>query len=154
MECLANIFAGACKAEVQSIKSDDGEVDTKLTMWNMHKCITWTDKSQKWEWDIQEAQLHWGINYKHLPTPVLTRFAYLIHSFRYLLDNKPEIEYLYGSMPGIHDNIRARRPSLVNWEVIQIIVTNTKRIFGSIVLNQFYGEEWLLSEAVVDLVQI
>ena len=84
----------------------------------------------------------------------MTRFAYLIHSFRYLLDNKPEIEYLYGSMPGIHDNIRARRPSLVNWEVIQIIVTNTKRIFGSIVLNQFYGEEWLLSEAVVDLVQI
>ena len=28
MECLANILAGACKVGVQSIKSDDGEVET------------------------------------------------------------------------------------------------------------------------------
>ena len=28
MECLSHILSGACKAVVQSIKSDDGEVDT------------------------------------------------------------------------------------------------------------------------------
>ena len=44
---------------------------------------------------------------------VLTRFVYLIHTLRSLLDNKPLIEYLYGSMSGIHDNIRARRPSVM-----------------------------------------
>ena len=57
-------------------------------------------------------------------------------------------------MPGIHDNIRARRPSLVDWEVIHMIVTSMKRIVGSIVLNHFYGKEWLLSEVIVDLVRI
>ena len=57
-------------------------------------------------------------------------------------------------MPGIHDNIQARRPSLVDWEVIQMIVTRTKRIIGIIVLNKWSGKEWLLSEAIVDLVQI
>ena len=35
MECLAHILSGACKAEVQSIKSDDGEDDTELTRQNM-----------------------------------------------------------------------------------------------------------------------
>ena len=35
MECLAHILAGACKAVVKSIKSDDGEVDTELTRQNM-----------------------------------------------------------------------------------------------------------------------
>ena len=32
---------------MKSIKSDDSEVDTGLTMRNMQKCITWTKKSQK-----------------------------------------------------------------------------------------------------------
>ena len=63
-------------------------------------------------------------------------------------------EYLYGSMPGIHDNIRARRPYLVDWEVIKIIVTSMKHIFISIILNQCSGKEWLLSEAILDMVQI
>ena len=57
-------------------------------------------------------------------------------------------------MPGIHDNVRARRPSLVDWEVIHMIMTSMKRIIGSIILNQCYGKEWLLSEAIVYLFQI
>ena len=57
-------------------------------------------------------------------------------------------------MPGIHDNIRVSRPSLVDWEVIHIIVTIMKRIVVSIVLNQCSGKEWLLSETIVDLVRI
>ena len=69
----------------------------------------------------------------------------MIHSFRSLLDNKPAIEYLYGTTPGIHDNIWARRPSLVDWEVIQMIVNSMKRIIDRIVLNQCFGKECLLS---------
>ena len=57
-------------------------------------------------------------------------------------------------MPVIHDNIRARRPSLVEWDIIKMIVTSMKRIIGSIFLNQCSGKEWLLSEAIVDLVRI
>ena len=57
-------------------------------------------------------------------------------------------------MPGIHDNIRERRPSLVDWEVIQMIVTSMKRIVGRIFLNQCSGKEWLLSEATMNLVRI
>ena len=33
-----------------------------------------------------------------------------------------------------------------------MIVTSTKRIVGSIVLNQCSGKKWLLSEAIVDMV--
>ena len=57
-------------------------------------------------------------------------------------------------MPWIHDNIRARRPSLVDWEVIHMIVTSMNHIVGIIVLNQCSNKEWLLSEAIVDLVRI
>ena len=35
-----------------------------------------------------------------------------------------------------------------------MIVTSMKRTVGSIVLNQCSGKEWLLSEAIVDLVRI
>ena len=154
MVCLAHILAGACKAGVKPIKSDDGEVDTELTRRNMQKCTTWTKKSQKEVRALWEAQIHWGIKEKRLLTTVSTRFAYLIHSFRSLLENKPAIEYLYGKMPGIHDNIRARRPYLVDWEVIHMIVTIMKRIVGSIVLNQCSGKEWLSSKYIVDLFRI
>ena len=37
MECLAHILSGACKAGVQSIRSDNGEFDTELTRQNMQK---------------------------------------------------------------------------------------------------------------------
>ena len=121
---------------MQSIKSDDGEVDTELTRRNVQKCITWTKKSQKGARALWEAHIHCGIKEKRLLTPVSTRFAYLINSFRSLLQNKPAIEYLYVTMPGIHDNIREMRPSLVDWEVIHMIVTSMKRIVGIIVLNQ------------------
>ena len=53
MERLAHIFAGACKAGVKSIKSDDDKVDTVLTRRNMQKCITWTKKSQKGARDLR-----------------------------------------------------------------------------------------------------
>ena len=102
----------------------------------MQKCITWTKKIQKGARALQEAQIHCGIKDNRLLTPVSKRFIYLIHSFRSLMENKPAIEDFYGTMPGIHDNIRAMGPSLVDWEVIHIIVTSTKHIVGSIVLNQ------------------
>ena len=35
-----------------------------------------------------------------------------------------------------------------------MIVTSMKHTIGSIVLNQCSGKEWLLSEAIVDLVRI
>ena len=114
MDCLAYILAGAFKLGVQSIKSDDCEVDTELTRRNMKKCITWTKKIQKGAGSLWDSQIHCRIKENCLLTPVSTSFAYLIQYFSYLLDNKPAIEYLYGNMPGIHDNIRARRPSLVD----------------------------------------
>ena len=120
----------------------------------MQKCTTWTKKSQKGARALWEAHIYCRIKDKRLLTPVPNHFAYLIHYFRSLMENKPAIEYLYGTMPGVHDNIRARRPYLVDWEVIHMIVTSMKRIIGRIVLNQCSGKEWLLSEAIVDLVWI
>ena len=70
------------------------------------------------------------------------------------MENKPTLEYLYGIMPWIHDNTWEMRPSLVDWDVIQMIVTSMKHIFGITILNQCAGNEWILSEALVDLVRI
>ena len=64
------------------------------------------------------------------------------------------MDYLYGTMPGIHDNIRSRRIYLVDWEVIQMIVTSMKWIVGSIFLDKCSSKKWLLSEAIVYLVRI
>ena len=85
---------------------------------------------------LREAQIHCGIKEERLLTHVSTRFAYLMHSFSSLLENKPTIDNLYVTMSGVHDDIRERRPSLVDWEFIQMIVTSMKCIVGSIVLNQ------------------
>ena len=57
-------------------------------------------------------------------------------------------------MTWIHENIRARRPSLVDWEVIKMIMTSMNRIVGIIILNQCSGNEWILSDAILDLVLI
>ena len=60
---------------LQSIKSDDGEVDTELTRRNMQKCIIWTNKpeggvvspgSTASLWDQGEAPSH-NVS-KHLDT--------------------------------------------------------------------------------------
>ena len=57
----------------------------------MQKCITCTKKNQKGARALREAQLHYRIKEKRLLAPVLTRFVYLIHSFRSLIDNKTAI---------------------------------------------------------------
>ena len=128
-------------AGVQYINSDDGEVDTELARQNMQKFINWMKNIQKGAQALREAQLYCGIKEMRLLAPVLTCFTYLIHSFSSLLDNKPVIEYMYGSMTGIHENIWERRPSLVDWEVIQMILTITKCIIGSNVISQCYDKE-------------
>ena len=75
MDCLDHILEGACKAGVQSIKADDGEIDTKVTRWNMQKCITWKKSIQKGAQALWEAQLHCRIKEKRLLTPMSNRFA-------------------------------------------------------------------------------
>ena len=58
MECLAHILAGAFKAGVQSMKLDDGEVDTELTRRNIQKCITWMKNIQKGGRALRGSQIH------------------------------------------------------------------------------------------------
>ena len=106
----------------------------------MQKCITWTNNIQTVAQAIQEAQIHCGIKYNLILTPVFNRFAYLIHSFRSLFDNKPTIGYLYVRIPRIHEKIWERRNYLINWEAIKMILTSMKCILRSTILNQFYGK--------------
>ena len=95
-------------------------------------------------WDQGEAPSHTCFKPFCIPYPLLQVPA----------GKKPTIEYLYGNMPGIHENIWARKTSLVDWEVIQIILTSIKCIVASIVLNQCSGKEWILSEEIMDMIQI
>ena len=67
--------------------------------------ITWT-KTQKGAKALETAFNHVEIPCKKMITPVKTRFAYLIHSFRSLLENIGVVNYLYGLMDNITDIIR------------------------------------------------
>ena len=70
---------------MQSIKSDDGEVDMESTRRNMQKFITWTKKRQKGARALREAQIHCGIKEKRLLTPVLNCFVYLMECLAHIL---------------------------------------------------------------------
>ena len=98
MEYLDHFLANSCKSGVMDVKYDDVRIDTEVTRSNTQLCITWTKKSQKGAKALETAQKHVGLPCKKLITPVKTRFAYLIHSFRSLLENKCTINYLCGSM--------------------------------------------------------
>ena len=88
IDLLSHVLANACKARLIDMRYDGGRVDTEGTRRNMQHCITSTKKLQKWAKDLETAHNHVGLTCKRLITPVKNIFAYLIHSFRYLLENK------------------------------------------------------------------
>ena len=45
-------------------------------------------------------------------------------------------------------------PYIFNLDIIQIIVNSMESIVGSNILNQCSGKKWLLSESIMDIVQI
>ena len=90
---------------------------------------------------METAQKHVGLPYNRLITAVKTCFAYLIDYFRYLIENKGSINYLYGLMENITDII-SEKNSLTYWSVTSNVVTTIRQIFGSIVKNQDSGGKW------------
>ena len=110
MKFLFQVLANACNAGVMDVKSNDERVDTEVISRNMQCCITRTKNPQKGEKALETSQKHVELPCKRLITPVKTRFAYLIHCFRSLLENKVAINYLYDSMGSIPDRIREQNP--------------------------------------------
>ena len=86
-----------------------------------------------------------GLPCKKLITPVKNCFVYLIQSFRYLLENKGAINYLYELIDNIPDIIREQNPSLTDWSVTSTVVMTMRQIIGSIVKKQASGGKWLKS---------
>ena len=95
-----------------------------------------------------------GIPCKRLITLVKTRFVYLIHYVFYILENKVDINYLYGSMENIPDRIRGNKPPLKDWSVTSTVVMTMPCIVDSIVKNQASGGKCLISEAIVDTARV
>ena len=87
----------------------------------------------------------------HLSKPI---FAYLIHSFRYILKSKGTINYLSGSMENIPDIIKQQKPSLIDWSVTRTVVMTMRYIVGIIVKNQASGSKWIISEAIVETLRV
>ena len=95
MECLDHVLDNSCKAGVMDVKYEYRRVYTEVTSRNMQFWINWT-KITKWGKSLEIAQKYLGLPCKRLITPVKNPFAYLIHSFRSLVENKGAINYLYG----------------------------------------------------------
>ena len=153
-DCFAHALQGACKAAVLDVKSPDGSISVEKTRGVMQKCITWTKKSQKGATFLAQSQEHCGLRPKRMLTPVKTRFAYLIHSFRALLENRPAIDYLYSEKPGMSAKLRERKPSWQDWEVTQMIISTMKSVVTSTTLNQACGKRWGLADAIIDFIEV
>ena len=72
----------------------------------MNKAITWTKKPQKSAVALIQAQKHCKLANVCLLAPATTRFTYIPHSFKILLTNKDTIEKMYGSIPGVGNDIK------------------------------------------------
>ena len=77
----------------------------------MNEAITWTNKSQKGAVALIQAQKHCKLANVSLLYPSKTRFAYILHSLKIILMNKYAIEYMYGPMSGVGNEINNRKPS-------------------------------------------
>ena len=96
----------------------------------------------------------WGFLVRILLHLSITLFAYLIHSFQYLIENKGDINYLYGSTNNIPDIIREIKPYLTDWSVTSTVVMTMRQIVGGIVKKHASSGEWLISESIVDTVRV
>ena len=99
---------------------------------------------------METAQKHAGLPSKNIITPFETCVAYIIHSFRSILENKDAINYLYDLRENTPGRIREQKPSLKYLSVTSTVVMTMRQIVGSIVKNQASGGKWLISEAIVD----
>ena len=159
-DCFAHALQGGCKSAILDCKSPESAKEVEAivcvseTRKRMQACITWTKKSQLGGMKLTEAQLHTQVQVRKLLTPVKTRWAYLVESFKCLIRNRPAITYLYGECPGVSSRIKKRQPSWQDWEVIQMVVCAMKDITTSIKLNQACANRWLLSDAVNDLLEL
>ena len=132
MDCLAYLLANSHKAGVICVKYDDFRVDTEVTSSNMKCFISWK-KSQKGKKTLERAQKHAVLTCKKLIKPVKTSYAYLIHSFWYLIENKGAIKYLYGYMNNISDRTKEQKPYLIDLSVKSTVLMTMRKIVGSIV---------------------
>ena len=82
---------------------------------------------------MEIAQKHVELPCKRLITPFKNRFVYLIHSFRYLLESKGSINYLYVSMDNIPDKKREQNHFLEHWSVTNTDAMTMPHIVGIIV---------------------
>ena len=103
---------------------------------------------------MDTAQKHVELPCKILITPVRNCFAYIIHYFCSIIENKGDINYLYGSMENTSDIIREGKHSLTDWSTTSTGVMTMHRTVGSIVKNQASGGKWLISEEITDTVKV
>ena len=57
-------------------------------------------------------------------------------------------------MPGVGNEIKTRKPSDEDWEVVYVMFHTMKEVVASVNKNELMGRRWLLSYAVMDIVGI
>ena len=72
----------------------------------MNKAITSKKKSQKGAIALIQTHKHYKLANVCLITSSKTRFKYILHSFKSIPMNKDSIEYMYGPIPGVVNDIK------------------------------------------------
>ena len=154
MEGLAHVIAREYKAGVVDGQYDDESLDTSSTRAKMNKAVSWTNKSQKGGVDLVKTQKYCKLTNVCLLAPDKTCFSYILHSFKIPIINKDTINYMYGPMSGVGNDINTCKPSYEDWEVVHVAVHAMKEVVAIVHKNELVGRRWLLLDAFMDIVGI
>ena len=152
------MLQGAWKAADLDCKYEDDEGTISLWIVTVQKslttCVTLTNKSSLGSRALTKAQNNIGLKPHKMCTPIKTWWEYLIDALQCLIENRAAIDYMYGPMAGVGGNIKRQIPKWMDWEVSITVVHTMKNIVECIKLNQTKVEEWMLSQAVKELLEL
>ena len=141
-----HVISGACKAGVVDVQSEDGLLDTSSTGEKMNKDITWKKKSQKGAVALIHKKEHFKLQMFAYSPLLKIVFVYILNYLKILLMNMDNTEYMYGPMPGVGNEIKTRKPSDEDWEVVHMVVHTMKEVVVMVHKNELVGRQWLLSD--------
>ena len=121
---------------------------------NLTNCVTWTKKSSIGSRALTKAQNYVRLKPRRILTPIKTLWEYLISALQCLVENRSDIDYMYGPMSDVGANTKKQLPNWMDWEISITAFHNMKNIIDSIKLNQATVEKWMLSQAVYDLLEL
>ncbi|KAK3280788.1 hypothetical protein CYMTET_11389 [Cymbomonas tetramitiformis] len=151
-DCLAHALSGSCgkATTVEVEKRVPGGHDGTIGMIGkahaeFQKCVTYTKKSAVGTRLLTQAQKHEKVPVSKLYTEVKTRFTSKFKYYADILQNRPAMRYMFGSL--VADKYMDRLPSADAWRTAEVVV-EALRYPATICYKTQDRGHWMLGDAV------